>query len=46
VAAAEGPDVALVAEIDLALVAESRAEWPFQADRRPSLYREICEGPR
>ncbi len=46
VAAVEGEDAALAVEIDLGKVQESRAEWPFQADRRPSLYREIAEGPR
>ncbi len=46
VAAAEGEDVALAVEVDLEQVQESRREWPFLADRRPPLYREICEGPR
>lgn len=46
VAAAEGEDVALTVELDLDKVRQSRAEWPFGSDRRPSLYREICEGPR
>jgi len=44
VAAAEGEDVGLAVEIDLAKVQESRREWPLLADRRPHLYREITEG--
>ncbi len=46
VASTQGEDVALTVEIDLDKVRQSRGEWPFLADRRPSLYREICEGPR
>ncbi len=46
VARAEGEDVAIAVEIDLDKVKVSRDEWPFLADRRPSIYRELCEGPR
>ncbi len=46
VAAAEREDVALAVEVDLEMVQQSRREWPFWGDRRPQLYREICEGPR
>lgn len=47
VVAKAGPDEELLfAELDPAVLAQARAETPYLADRRPSLYRSLTEGPR
>ncbi|MFD2469843.1 carbon-nitrogen hydrolase family protein [Amycolatopsis silviterrae] len=47
VVAKTGPgEELLFAEIDPAVLAQARAETPYLADRRPSLYRSLTEGPR
>ncbi|WP_020661254.1 carbon-nitrogen hydrolase family protein [Amycolatopsis benzoatilytica] len=43
--AGDGPQL-LFAEVDPAVLARTRAETPYLADRRPSLYRSLTEGPR
>ncbi|WP_409463348.1 carbon-nitrogen hydrolase family protein [Amycolatopsis sp. GA6-003] len=47
VVAKAGPgEELLFAELDPAVLAQARAETPYLADRRPSLYRSLTEGPR
>ncbi|MGV9300451.1 carbon-nitrogen hydrolase family protein [Amycolatopsis sp. NPDC003676] len=47
VVAKAGPDEELLfADLDPAVLAQARAETPYLADRRPSLYRSLTEGPR
>jgi len=43
--AGDGPEL-LLADVDPAVLVKTRAETPYLADRRPSLYRSLTEGPR
>ena len=43
--AGEGPEL-VFADVDPAVLAATRAETPYLADRRPALYRSLTEGPR